>query len=36
MPDYIEERNKEEYNNCEEEYHDEQYEYEHEEDDDYF
>ena len=36
LPDYIEEGNKEEYNNGEEEYYDEQYERDYEEDDDYF
>ena len=36
LPDYIEEGNKEEYNNGEEEYYDEQYERGYEEDDNYF
>ena len=36
LPDYIEEGNKEEYNNGEEEYYDEQYERDYEEDDNYF
>ena len=36
LPDYIEEGNKEEYNNGEEEYYDEQYERDYEDDDDYF